>query len=88
MPFPQTNQPEVKEYSKTHLRAILCNPNIDTSNEDALNSTKYKLSNKRFYEKVHPVIETHCKKIIDLPTFKKIRKVPVPVVKVIFEKLL
>lgn len=80
-------QPEVKEYPKTHLRAILHNPNIDVTSEKVLDAAP-KQSYKRFYEKVHPVIEKHCAKIISLDNFKRIKIVPIPVVKVLFEKLL
>jgi hypothetical protein len=79
--------PEIKEYTKTHLRAILANPNIDTSKEIVLDAAPKK-SKERFYREVHPVIENHCKKIIALDAFKKIKIVPKNVVKILFEKLL
>lgn len=79
--------PIVKEYPKTHLRAILPDPSLDTTNKKILDQAP-KMSYKRFYEKVHPIITNDCKKWISLEQFKKIKIVPIPVVKILFDKLL
>ncbi len=80
-------QPPVKEYPKTHLRAILPDPTIDATNKKVLD-TAPRMSYKRFYEKVNPVIEKHCKHLLTLDKWKQIKIVPIPIVKILFEKLL
>lgn len=78
--------PEVKEYPKTHLRAIIHNPSIDTSNETTLNSAT-KISKQRFLREVLPIVQSDCTKIITVDEFKKRKYVPREAVRKIFEKL-
>lgn len=79
--------PEVREYPKTALRALLLNPNADVSDEKKISAAPKK-SYKRFYQEVNPVVEIHCAKLISLEAFKRVKIVPKKVVKILFEKLL
>lgn len=79
--------PQVRDYSKPHLRAVLANPEIDTGNIQLLNAATKK-DKRKFQAEVYPIVEQHCGKIISLQDFKKAKIVPHKVVRVIFQKLL
>lgn len=78
--------PTIKEYPKAHMRAILENPKIDTTDKKNLDKAD-KQSKPHFFKEVMPIVEKHCQHLITVADFKKAKIVPREVVKIIFEKL-
>lgn len=74
----------VRDYSKTELRALMVNPEV---NIDAIDSTIRLKTKKRFREEVYPIIERDCKHLITLDEFKRLHIIPRNLIKILFKKL-
>jgi hypothetical protein len=80
-------KPVARDLSKQELRAILCNPSIDTSKPGW--ETGARLMPKRdFQREVYAVVQTHCAHIITLEDFKRKHIVKRKVIDIIFQQLL